>query len=116
MATRRAQRQFKMESAEFRHAYVDAHLRSWVALQVRRLRETRKWSQADLALKMQTKQSVIARLENPDGPSPSLRTLMRAAVAFDVALLCRFISHPRFLDETTDLRAHKLNVRSWAKP
>ena len=51
---------------EFRHEYMTDQVRSYIAFQIRALREQRHWNQADLAAASGKKQSVISRLEDPD--------------------------------------------------
>jgi len=66
-----------------RGAYEEARLAYEIGRQVRELREAQGLSQSQLADRMGTTQSVIARLE-AGGSRPTLRTLERAATALRV--------------------------------
>lgn len=66
-----------------RRAYDDARLAHEIGRQVRELREAEGLSQAELARRMATTQSVVARLE-AGGTKPTLRTLERVAMALHV--------------------------------
>jgi len=75
---------------EYRHAYADEFLNSYIATQIKVLREQRGWSQERLAQEADMKQSRISVMENVHYSSWSLSTLKRLAEAFDVALRVSF--------------------------
>ena len=52
------------DGLEYRYAYADEHLNSWIALQIKAIREQRGLRQSELAELIATKQPAIARLEN----------------------------------------------------
>jgi ribosome-binding protein aMBF1 (putative translation factor) len=66
-----------------RRAYDDARLAYEIGRQVRELREAQGLSQGEVAHRMGTTQSVVARLE-AGGTKPTLRTLERVAAALRV--------------------------------
>jgi transcriptional regulator with XRE-family HTH domain len=66
-------------------------VRSYIAFQIRALREQRGWSQADLAETSGKTQSVISRLEDPDYGKLSLQTCLEIAVSYDLPLLVQFV-------------------------
>jgi len=66
-----------------RRAYDDARLAYEIGRQVRELREAQGLSQGEVAHRMGTTQSVVARLE-AGGTKPTLRTLERVAAALHV--------------------------------
>ncbi len=66
-----------------RRAYEDARLAYEIGRQVRELREAQGLSQGEVAHRMGTTQSVVARLE-AGGTKPTLRTLERVAAALQV--------------------------------
>ena len=104
----------ELEDKEYRDAFVEGHIRTDAAYQIRALRTSRHWSQEELANRGDTTQSVIARLENPDYGKFSLTTLLKLASGFDVALLVQFVSFSELLDRTRDLSPEGLNAPSYA--
>lgn len=94
----------KLEKKAYRDAYVEANLMQGLAHQIRVNRSMRKWSQADLAEHTggKTKQEVISRLEDPAYGRYTIKTLLKLAAAFDVALMVKFVPFSKFLIETSD--------------
>ncbi len=78
-----------------RAAYEDARLAYEIGRQVRELREAQGLSQNQLAGRLGTTQSVIARLE-AGGTKPTLRTLERVAAALGVRVRVQ-LDKPRTL-------------------
>jgi ribosome-binding protein aMBF1 (putative translation factor) len=70
----------------FRAGYERARRAFEFGEKVRRARESAGMSQAELARKMKTSQSTIARLES-GGTEPTLRTLERVCAALDAELV-----------------------------
>ncbi len=62
---------------------------------------------------MGTKQSVISRIESDDYGKLSVQTLLQAANFFDVALVVKFVSFPKFLSEFDDVSLASLNAESY---
>ncbi len=104
----------ELENKEYRDAFVEGHIRTGAAYQIRALRNARHWSQEELGERGDMSQSGIARLENPDYGKFSLTTLLKFASAFDVALLVQFVSFSELLDRTRDLSPEGLNAPSYA--
>lgn len=101
----------ELRDKEYRDAYVEGHVRAGLAFQIRALRESRNWSQAEVGRRAGNKlQSVIARLENPDYGKFSLSTLLELASAFDVGLLVRFVPFSELLNQVSDLSIETLAV------
>jgi transcriptional regulator with XRE-family HTH domain len=96
-----------------RHSYLAEGVKTWIARQVRSLREQRGWSQSDLSIKIDKPQSAISRIEDPDYGKMSLQTLFDLAKAFDVALIVKFVDYPTFLRETDDQKTASLHVESF---
>ena len=84
-----------------------------MAYQIKAMRETRGWSQADLAKKASKSQSNIARLEDPDYGKFSIQTLVELADAFDVWLSVEFVSFKTGLARTANRSAKALNIFSF---
>lgn len=81
-----------INSKSARDAYVRAEVSTFLAYQVRALRNQRGWSQKELAEKINTKQSFISKIEDPSYGKVSLKTLFDLSQAFDVGLQVKFIS------------------------
>lgn len=77
----------EMKSPRFAAAFQKELSRIQLADQIAELREKRGWTQADLARKVGTTQSGIARLENPEYRSYSLKTLEKVARALGARLV-----------------------------
>lgn len=105
----------RFENKEFRSAYVADFARSSVAYQVRDIREAREWSQKDLAVKAETTQSAISRMENPEYGRFSVSTLLDLARAFDVALLIRFVPFRDLFETASDFSKSAMNVASFSE-
>ena len=102
------------EDTAYRHAALEATIESMVAWQVRVNREERGLTQAELATAMGTGQSAISKLEDPEGGDVLLSTLVRAAHAFDCAVLVRFMDHHEFASQTADVRPEHLFACSYS--
>ncbi len=96
------------QDIDYRQATVEATVSNLIAWQVRVNREERGMTQADLAAEMGTQQSAISRLEDTEGGDVMVSTLLKAAHAFDCALLVRFVSHDSFAALTADVRPDRL--------
>jgi transcriptional regulator with XRE-family HTH domain len=88
---------------EYRQEAMEATLFNLIAWQVRVNREERGLTQSELARLMRTKQSAISKLEDPDGGDVQVSTLIKAAHAFDCALILRFVDYQRFADRTANV-------------
>jgi len=82
-------RRRRLEKPAARAGYQGARLAYELGRQVRKMREAHGLSQRELAERMQTTQSVIARLE-AGGSKPSISTLERVAAALDTSVDIRF--------------------------
>ncbi len=97
----------------FRQSYVEEHVRAGVAHQIKAMRESRGWSQAQLAEKCGKSQSNIARIEDPDYGKFSIQTLLEIAHSFDVWLSLEFVSFSKGLARTADRSVRALNAISF---
>lgn len=77
---------------EYRHGYMASFLETYIATQIKVLREQRRLTQRQLADRAGLKQSVISRLENSNSNLPCPRLLLKLAEALDVCLVVRFES------------------------
>lgn len=80
----------KLADKKYRNLYVASQVNKGIPYQLRALRAARGMTQADLAEIAGTKQTVISRIENKGAGNLSVKTLLKLAEAFDVALVVRF--------------------------
>lgn len=88
---------------EYRDGYLDTHVRTGIAYQLRAMRSKKRLSQGGFAAILGKKQSTVSRLENVDYGRMSVQTLLEIASATDVALLVRFVDYAQFLEITGDM-------------
>ena len=91
--------QFK-ENKEYRDAYVESETVTFIAHQIRAIRDQRGWTQKELAKKMNTTQAAISRIEDPSYGKFSVKTLLELCFAFDVGIELRFVSTAKMLIKT----------------
>jgi transcriptional regulator with XRE-family HTH domain len=89
----------QMDDPEFRHSYAASFMNSCIAAQIKIIREKRRWTQAQLAERIGTKQAGISRLENVNYDAWKVETLARLARAFDVRLRISFEEFDSLFDE-----------------
>ena len=104
----------KFKNKAYRNAYMQGHVRSRIAYQIRALREQRGLSQQDLADLLGTTQSVVSRLESTEYGKASVQTLLDIASVLDIALSVKFCSYPEFLEGAADVSPRALRVESYA--
>lgn len=86
-----------LQDKELRDKYFADNIKIGLRNQLKSLRDSQNLTQKDLAELINTKQSVIGRLENnPEGVS--LPTLLKLASALDVGLVVRFESIDTVID------------------
>ena len=74
----------------YAHEYAQSFLYSYVATQIKAIREQRRMTQSQLGDAIGTTQAGISRIENVDYSSWNIRTLLKLARAFDVRLRVSF--------------------------
>lgn len=87
----------EFKDKETRHIYADNFLNTFIATQLKVLREDRGWTQSKLAQEAGMKQERISVLEDVNYESWSLKTLKRFAKAFDLRLSVKFETFGSFL-------------------
>lgn len=102
-----------LREKEFRDAYVEGHVKSYVAYQLRAIRERLGLTQKALAARIGKPQSVVSRLENTEYGKVTVQTLLDIAHGLDVALVVKFASFPEFLATYDDLSASALAVEPY---
>ena len=102
------------QDAEYRQAAMEGTVENLISWQVRINREERGMTQKDLAELMGTRQSAISRLEDPEGGDVLVSTLVKAAHAFDCALVVRLMDYAEFAATTHDVRPVRLFAAGFA--
>ena len=81
----------QLKNEEFRKAYEEEGVYVELAVQIARLRQTKGYTQKDLAKLLRTTQQTISRLEDPKNSSLSVNTLVRMASLFKKNLRIQFV-------------------------
>jgi transcriptional regulator with XRE-family HTH domain len=89
------------QDEEYRYAYAEDFLNTWVATQIVTLREQRRLSQSEFGKLIGTKQPGVSRLENVNHSTWKTETLKRIARALGVRLKISFETFGSLLDEDT---------------
>ncbi len=109
--TNRLRVEFRDE--ETRHIYAEDFLNTYIATQLKVLREDRNWTQRQLAERAGMRQERISVLEDVNYEAWSVRTLKRLAKAFDLRLSIKFESFASFLTEFDHFRRETLTRPSF---
>lgn len=92
---------------------MEGAVEQYVAWQIKANRLARGLSQDDLARLIDSGQSAISRLEDPEYGRHSIDTLMKLASAFDCALSVKFISFSQLALDSEDLSTARMEVPSF---
>ena len=98
---------------DFRHVYADESLNTYIATQIKVLREQQNLTQRELAALTRMAQPRIAVLEDINYSSWSINTLRRMARAFDLRLSVKFETFSSLIPELETFgrnRARKTKV------
>ena len=95
------------KSEEFRYDYDEEFQKTFIAAQIRALREDRGWTQTELAKRVKTGQSQISEMEG-DYNSWSVRTLRKLAREFGVRLSVSFESWGELIPRVESFRRENL--------
>ena len=93
----------KLGNKEYRQSYAESFVFADIADQIVRLRKSKGLRQEDLAAAASKRQSQISKLENPDNNEATLKSLLKIASAFDVALSVKFIPYSSFARDVVSL-------------
>ena len=104
----------KLQNKEYREGYVEGQFDIEVPFQIRALRRTRGWTQADLAKHSGIPESQIAELEDPDSDPPSVQILHKLCAAFDVGLLVQFVSFSELVRRESEFDPETFNAVSFS--
>jgi transcriptional regulator with XRE-family HTH domain len=97
-----------LQQPEFSEGYAESFLDTFIATQLKVLREQNRWSQTQLAEKMGKKQTVISRSENVNYSSWSISTLKQYARAFRLRLRVSFETYGSLIDEVSSFSRENL--------
>lgn len=97
----------------FRDEFLEENIKTRLALQVRALREKAKLSRPELGELIGTTPSGISRIEDPNYGKFTIRTLLKLASAFDVALFISFVPYTKLIMELKDVSPDALAVSSY---
>ena len=101
-----------LHDPEYRRQFAD-DIGTGIAFQIRRLRDTRGWTQQEVAHRTGKRQETISLCENPNYGKYSLSTLKELAGAFDVALMVKFAPFSELIDWTLNLTPERLAPASF---
>lgn len=109
------QRKFldNLTDKEYREMFADELVGTSLAFQIRRLRDARRLSQADISRLTGKAQPTISQWEDPNYGRYTLSTLKGLAAAFGVALLVKFVSFSELADWTVDVDPNRLTPPSF---
>ncbi len=102
-----------LRDKEYRDAYVDGHVKSYIPYQLRAIREKLGLTQKAFAERIGKPQSVVSRLENTEYGKVTVQTLLDIAHGLDIALVVKFASFPEFLATYDDLSAEAMAVEPY---
>jgi transcriptional regulator with XRE-family HTH domain len=100
---------------DYRHTYAEGFLNSFLATQIKVLREERNWTQTKLAAEAKLNQSRISELEDVNFNSWTTRTLRKLCKAFDLRLKISFEDFGTLLTDFRNLNRESLSRHSFAK-
>jgi len=104
----------ELRDKDYRDEYMQTYVRTGIAHQIQALRNHLGMTQADFAIAIDKKQSVVSRLENTEYGKASVQTLLDIASKLDIGLLVQFCDFGDFIDRATDL-AHQRRIFPFAK-
>ena len=99
-----------LAAKEYRDLYAADHIRVGIAIQVRATRESRGWTQLDLAEQSGVTEKTIVQLEDPDDGRLTIKILKKVASALDVALVVRLETFSSLTKYTSNLTSSDLAV------
>ena len=98
-----------LRQPEFSEGYAESFLDSFIATQLKVLREQNGWNQTQLAEKMGKKQTVISRSENVNYSSWNISTPKHYARAFRLRLRVSFETYGSLIDEVANFSKENLH-------
>ncbi|HEX9424467.1 MAG TPA: XRE family transcriptional regulator [Pyrinomonadaceae bacterium] len=105
----------EFQDKETRQIYAENFLNTFIATQLKVLREDREWTQQQLAEETGMKQERVSVLEDVNYESWTINTLKRFARAFDLRLSIKFESFSSLLTDHDSFSRENLNRLSFDK-
>lgn len=102
-------------SKEYRHAFVEEKVQTQIAVQIKTIREQRDISRPAFAALIDKSPSWVFRLEDPNQPPPTIKTLLRVAEAYDVDLEIRFRRFSELVDQIERMTPETFKVASFGE-
>lgn len=100
-----------LKDPEYRDGFIEAHVYTGIAFQIRTLREKQDMTQIALGKAARMAQERISILEDPNAETkPTINTLLRLAKAFHVGLQVRFAPFSKLIDQAVRTDEDDLNV------
>jgi DNA-binding transcriptional regulator YiaG len=81
----------ELKNPEFKKAFEEEEIYASLAIQIAKIRQKKKLTQAELAKRLHTTQQTVSRLEDIHNQSYSLRTLVELARALNKHLEVEFV-------------------------
>ena len=100
----------KLTSKEYRDAFISDEIDVGIPMQLREMRESRGWKQAEVAKKIGTGQPRFPVMEKPGHGNFSLKTLKKLASVFDVGLIVSFVPFSEMIDFRESISHKRLVV------
>jgi len=100
----------RLQLKEEREALVESQIFVGIPMQLHSMRRREGWSQKELADRAGDHQGRISLLENIGYESYTVKTLIRIAAAFDVALIVKFAPFSELADQAAHLSERRLLV------
>ncbi len=100
-------------SKKYRELFIAGQINTGIPFQVRALRSARRWTQDKLGEESKMPQTVISRIESRSAGSLSIKTLLKIAAAFDVALVVRFVPFSEMIDWAENLSPEAVAPKSF---
>lgn len=100
----------KLTDKEYREAFISEEIDVGLPMQLRAMRESRGWTQGEVARTMETKQPRFSLMEKPGYGNFSLNTLKKIASLFDVGLIVSFVPFSEMIDFTEAISAKRLAI------
>ena len=81
----------QLKNPEFKKAFDEEEIYASLAIQIAKIRQKERLTQAELATRLDTTQQTVSRLEDIHNRRYSLRTLIEVAQALDKQLKVEFV-------------------------